>query len=686
LIDVATGGTPESVRQEVAELRKAIEDYRYAYYVLDAPKVPDSEFDRLFARLESIEAQHPDLVTPDSPTQRIGPAPATEFAEVVHSVPMLSLGNAFDEASVEAVHERVVSRLAGQGIEAVNVDYVAEPKLDGTAISIRYERGVLVQASTRGDGSRGEDVTHNVKTIDSIPLRLRGDTAPEVFEVRGEVFMPKAGFRAFNEKAASEGAKTFVNPRNAASGSLRQLDPKLTAERPLDAFFYGLGEFSGDDSPATQAATLDLLALMGLRTAPDWQLVAGFQGCLAYYANIGAKRADLPYEIDGVVYKVNRIDWQRELGAVSRAPRWAVAHKFPAQEEMTVVRSVEFQVGRTGAITPVARLEPVFVGGVTVSNVTLHNIGEVHRKDVRIGDTVIVRRAGDVIPELVAVVPDRRPGDAAEIALPTQCPVCGSDVVQPEGEAVARCTGNLVCPAQLKESLRHFASRTALDIEGLGSKLVDQLVDNELVSNPAQIYELGLDSLLSLERMGEKSATKLLESIEASKETTFARFLYALGIRGVGAATAQTLAAEFDTLDSFLQADEARLQEVEDVGPVVAQQIISFLAETHNREVIRGLMDHGIHWPRTEPKGQEATPFSGKRIVLTGTLAGITRTEAKERLEALGAKVSSSVSKNTDLVIAGENAGSKLDKAEALGIPIEDGTAFFSKSNSKSKE
>ncbi len=668
---------PASVRREIEKLRSEIEDHRYAYYVLDEPKVPDAEFDRLFTRLEEIETEYPELVTPESPTQRIGPPPAGDFAEVEHHLPMLSLGNAFDVESVQAFHERVVSRLTSADIEVDQVEYVAEPKLDGTAISIRYEQGRLIQGATRGDGKRGEDVTHNVRTIDSIPLKLRSDDVPEVFEVRGEVFMPKAGFEEFNRKARARGTKTFVNPRNAAAGSLRQLDPRLTADRPLDAFFYGLGKVSGIELPGTQAGRLELLARFGFRTSPDWQLVAGFQGCLAYYANIAAKRAELPYEIDGVVYKVNSIEWQDALGTVSRAPRWAVAHKFPAQEEMSVVQAVEFQVGRTGAVTPVARIEPVFVGGVTVSNVTLHNIGEVHRKDVRVGDTVIVRRAGDVIPEIVGVVSDRRPKRTKVVRLPRQCPVCGSDIVQPEGEAVARCTGQLVCPAQIKESLRHFASRSAMDIEGMGSKLVEQLVETGMVTNPAQVYELTPEQLQSLERMGEKSASKLLAAIEASKETTFARFLFALGIRGVGAATAETLAAEFATLERFMEADEERLQEVEDVGPVVAQQIRSFLAEAHNRAVIDKLIEQGVHWPVVEQKDAESLPLSGKRVVLTGSLSGLSREEAKKRLQELGAKVTSSVSKNTDLVIAGENPGSKLAKAEELGVEVVSGDIFF---------
>lgn len=667
---VKTAEAPAPIVRELEDLQRKIEEHRYAYYVLSDPTVPDAEFDRLFSRLEEIERQYPDLVTPESPSQRVGPEPASEFAEVVHSVPMLSLANAFDEDSVVAFHQRVVTRLADEGIQAAAVEYVAEPKLDGTAISIRYENGRLVQASTRGDGTRGEDVTHNVRTIKSVPLKLRGERAPAVLEVRGEVFMPKAGFEEFNRRAEADGIKLFVNPRNAAAGSLRQLDPKLTAQRPLDAFFYGLGEISGTQLPESQAAILEFLTDMGLRTSPDWQLVDGFQGCLAYYSNIGKKRADLPYDIDGVVYKVNRRDWQNALGAVSRAPRWAVAHKFPAQEELTVVSAVEFQVGRTGAITPVARVEPVFVGGVTVSNVTLHNIGEVHRKDIRVGDTVIVRRAGDVIPEIVGIVASRRPKRTRRVKLPRECPACGSEIVQPEGEAVARCTGQLVCPAQLKEALKHFASRSAMDIEGLGSKLLDQLVDRDLVSNPADIFGLTVENLLELERMGEKSVEKLLAAIERSKETTFSRFLYALGIRGVGAATAATLATEFPTLADLRSADIERLQEIDDVGPVIAEQIVSFLSEPHNTRVIEELVRHGVRWPVTKKPEAIESPLTGKRVVLTGTLPGLSRTEAKEKLEALGARVTGSVSKTTDIVIAGENPGSKLEKAEKLGVEV----------------
>lgn len=661
---------PDGVAREVERLRTEIEEHRYAYYVLAHPTIPDSAFDRLYERLEEIERQYPDLVTADSPTQRVGPAPAAEFAQVEHKVPMLSLANAFNEEDVVAFHERVLARLQDNGVEPQALDYVAEPKLDGTAVSLRYLDGRLVQAATRGDGARGEDVTHNVRTIESLPLRLRGKRFPAVLEVRGEVYMPKAGFEAFNRRMEAEGGKPFVNARNAAAGSLRQLDPRQTASRPLDAFIYGLGQLEGGASPATHAQILEMLANLGFRTSPEWKLVEGYPGCLGYYANIRAKRADLPYEIDGVVYKLNRLDWQELLGTVSRAPRWAIAHKFPAQEEMTVVAAVEFQVGRTGAVTPVARLEPVFVGGVTVSNVTLHNIGEVHRKDVRVGDTVIVRRAGDVIPEIVGVVRDRRPRGAKPVQLPAVCPICGSAIVQEEGEAIARCSGQLACPAQIKESLRHFASRTAMDIEGLGSKLIDQLVDEGLVTNAAQLYELTLDQLIALDRMGERSASKLLAAIEASKKTTFPRFLFALGIRNVGSATAGALAAEFGTLEDLMGADEERLQQIEDVGPIVAGEIVRFFSESHNAEVIERLRLRGVQWPVVERTQVAASPVSGKRVVITGTLAGLSREEASSRLQALGAKVVSSVSGKTDIVIVGDSPGSKVKKAEELGITI----------------
>ena len=660
---------PRKIAHEAASLRRAIEEHRHSYYVLDRPTVSDAEFDRLFARLEDLEREYPALVTPESPTQRVGPAPASGFAEVRHKVPMLSLSNAFEDEEVEAFHDRVVSRLADEGFDVAVVEYVAEPKLDGTAISIRYEDGHLVQASTRGDGTSGEDVTRNVRTIGSIPHRLSGKKYPDVLEVRGEVFMPKAGFAEFNRKAVSIGAKTFVNPRNAAAGSLRQLDASLTAERPLSAFFYGLGEVSRDVELTTQANLLAFLDQIGLPTSPDWKLVEGFPGCLAYYSNIAAKRPDLPYEIDGVVYKVNRMDWQDALGSVSRAPRWALAHKFPAQEEMTVVAAVDFQVGRTGAITPVARLVPVFVGGVTVSNVTLHNIGEVHRKDVRVGDTVIVRRAGDVIPEIVGVVKELRPAKTSPVQLPKRCPACGSDVVLEEGEAIARCTGHLVCPAQLKEALKHFASRGAMDIDGLGSKLIDQLVNCKLVSNPTDLYALDIQTLMKLERMGKKSATKLIGAIERSKQTTFAKFLFSLGMPGVGATMSEVLANSFPSLESFLSVDAQDLQKIDGIGPILADQTVAFVRDKHNLAVIQKLVALGINWPRIK-EHKIASPLNGMRVALTGTLRGLSRQAAKEKLEALGANVSANVTKRTELVIVGEAPGSKLERAVKLGIPL----------------
>ena len=663
-------GAPAGVVAELRRLRAEIEEHSYRYHVLDAPTIPDAEYDRLVRRLEAIEAEHPELVTPDSPSQRVGALPMSDLKPVRHRRPMLSLENAFDEEELTAFHERVTKRLAAAGIEAEAIQYVAEPKLDGAACTFTYEKGVLTLAATRGDGTTGEDVTHNVRTIRAVPLRLRGRKLPDVLEVRGEVYMPRAGFEKFNRAAAARGEKAFVNPRNAAAGSLRQLDPKLTAQRPLDVFFYGTGASEGWALPGTQAGILEALKALGFRTSPDWELVEGIQGCLAYYSNIGAKRADLPYDIDGVVYKVNDLARQEALGYVSRAPRWAIAHKFPAQEELTQVLGVEFQVGRTGAVTPVAKLKPVFVGGVTVSNATLHNFDELHRKNVRVGDTVIVRRAGDVIPEVVQVILDRRPKRAKIVAVPKKCPVCGSEVVRGEGEAIARCAGGLFCPAQRKEAIRHFASRAAMDIEGLGSKLVDQLVERGLVKTPADIYGLTLEQLLELERMGEKSAQNLLGALEKSKETTFARFLYALGIRDVGEATALALATHFASLEELEEADEERLTQVPDIGPVVAGHIRAFLDQAHNREVIATLRERGVRWPKPQAKPAADSPFAGKRVVLTGTLQSMTREEAKAKLQALGAKVTGSVSKSTDIVIAGENAGSKLEKARTIGICV----------------
>jgi DNA ligase (NAD+) len=667
-----SSASDRKVRPELAKLRKAIEAHNYAYHALDSPTVSDAEFDRLMRRLQELEREHPDLVTPDSPTQRVGSAKLAAFREVRHSRPMLSLDNVFNDAELEAFDKRTRDKLTAADIAAERVAYWAEPKLDGAAISLRYERGELVFGATRGDGTTGEDVTHNVRTIRSIPLRLRGKKVPDVFEVRGEVFMPRAGFLRFNEQAVARGEKTFVNPRNAAAGSLRQLDPRLAADRPLEAFFYALGEVTEGALPKVreQSAIVARLKELGLRTCPEGQLVDGLTGCRAYYTRIGQRRDALPYDIDGVVYKVNDLKWQQELGFVSRAPRWAIAHKFPAQEELTLVRDVEFQVGRTGALTPVARLEPVFVGGVTVSNATLHNMDELERKDVRVGDTVIVRRAGDVIPEIVAVVADKRATDARIVTLPRRCPVCGSDVERGEDEAIARCVGGLFCPAQRKEAIRHFVSRRALNIEGFGEKLIDQLVDNGMIKTAADLFGLRAETLAELERLGEKSANKLIAAVEKSKETSYARFLYALGIGNVGEATAAALANELRTLDDLLEADEERLQQVPDVGPVVATAIHAFFRQPHNLEVIQALREAGVRWPAPAARrAREQQPLLGKTFVITGTLSTMTRDEAKARLEALGAKVSGSVSKKTTALIVGADAGSKLKNAESLGVP-----------------
>ncbi|HIE56424.1 MAG TPA: NAD-dependent DNA ligase LigA, partial [Chromatiaceae bacterium] len=587
----------KSVRQRIEELRKLINYHNYRYYVLDDPEIPDSEYDRLLRELERLEAEHPELVTADSPTQRVGAEPLKEFGEVRHKVPMLSLANAFGDEELREFDARVRRLLDVQE----PIAYTGEPKLDGLAISLRYERGVLVQGSTRGDGYRGEDVTANVRTVDSIPLRLLGDDWPEVLEVRGEVFMPKSGFERLNREARKRGEKGFANPRNAAAGSLRQLDPKVTASRPLAFFAYGWGELSVERLADTQSASMRILRDFGLPVSPELEVLEGVESCLAYHRAMLEKRESLDYDIDGVVFKVEKLEWQERLGYVSRAPRWAIAHKFPAEEALTVLRDVEWQVGRTGAITPVARLEPVSVGGVTVKNATLHNMDEIEKKDIRIGDTVYVRRAGDVIPEIVRVLPERRPPGARKIRLPEKCPVCGSDVIKPEGEAIARCSGGLFCPAQRKEAIKHFASRRAMDIEGLGDKLVEQLVDKGLVQDPADLYSLTLEQLAGLERMGDKSARNLLAALERSKETSLARFLYAIGIREVGEATAQMLARHFGSLEAIEQASEEDLQQVPDIGPVVAAYIAGFFRQPHNREVIGKLIDAGVHWPEGEP-------------------------------------------------------------------------------------
>jgi DNA ligase (NAD+) len=656
-----------------AELREQLKQHDYRYYVLDDPLIPDAEYDRLMGELRALEAAHPELVTADSPTQGVAGSPSAAFGEVVHQVPMLSLDNAFSEEDVAAFDRRIHERLGVEG----DLDYVAEPKLDGLAITAIYRAGVLEQAATRGDGVTGEDVTANVRTIRTVPHKLRG-RVPPLIEVRGEVFMPLKGFERMNARARERGEKVFVNPRNSAAGSLRQLDPRISAARPLDAFFYGLGALEGAQLPPGQAALLALLKELGLPVSPDARRVRGVAGCLAYYREMGARRSALPYQIDGVVYKLDARAEQERVGFVSRAPRWAIAHKFPAEEALTVVKGIEFNVGRTGALTPIARLEPVFVGGVTVSNVTLHNIDEVHRKDVRVGDTVVVRRAGDVIPELVSVMLERRPKpEAPQVELPERCPVCGSRVLRVEGEAVARCTGGFTCRAQRQEALRHFASRRALDIEGLGDKLIEQLVERELVRSPADLYGLTAAQLAELERMGEKSAANLLASIEKSKETTLPRLLYALGIREVGEATALALARHFGTLEALMGASEDEIQQVEDVGPVVAAHVAAFLASEDHVNVINALRKKGVRWPELArvPAGA-AGLLAGRTFVLTGTLTGMTREEAEEALAARGAKVSGSVSKKTSFVVAGAEAGSKLARARELKVPVLDEQEF----------
>ena len=658
----------QAIRATVQRLREQIEDHNYRYYVLDDPQVPDSEFDRLFRELQALEARYPELITPDSPTQRVGGAPLAAFGEVAHRVPMLSLDNALSTEALADFDRRVRERLERDG----EVRYAAEPKLDGLAISLRYEQGLLVQAATRGDGTHGENVTQNVRTISSVPLRLRGRDWPPLLEVRGEIFMPRAGFDDLNARQRASGDKVFANPRNAAAGSLRQLDPAITASRPLAMFCYGLGEVDGHPMAPTHAANMALLKGWGLPVSPELRVVVGLPECITYFNDIGARRARLAYEIDGVVFKVDSIAEQRQLGFVSRAPRWAIASKFPAQEELTVVEAVEFQVGRTGAVTPVARLKPVFVGGVTVSNATLHNMDEVQRKDVRVGDTVIVRRAGDVIPEVVRVLPERRPAGTRKVELPAQCPVCGSDIERLEGEAVARCSGGLYCAAQRKEAVKHFASRRAMDIEGLGDKLIEQLIDQSLIEDPADLFMLQADLLAGLERMGEKSAANLVGALRKARTTTLPRFLYALGIREVGEATAQALARQFGALDAIGAAEEDTLQQTPDVGPVVAHHVHTFFRQPHNLAVINKLREAGVDWPEGPPAPMaEELPLAGMTFVLTGALSE-PRDRIKERLSALGAKVAGSVSKKTDYVVVGEDAGSKLDKARALGVGVLD--------------
>ena len=658
--------------ERVRALRAEIERHNHAYYVLDAPTVPDAEYDRLFRELRDIEAAHPELLAADSPSQRVGGRPLAEFAPVRHALPMLSIRSETDTtASGAHSFDARVRRALALGEGAPPVEYAAELKFDGLAINLRYEEGLLVRAATRGDGETGEDVTQNVRTIRRIPLRLQG-AAPELLEVRGEVFMNRPDFERYNMRQRALGKPTLVNPRNGAAGSVRQLDPAVAAERPLSFYAYGIGETIGWRMPATHGAVLQALADSGMPVCEHRAITAGGDGLAAFHARILALRDALPFDIDGVVYKVNSLALQEQLGFVSREPRWAVAHKYPAQEEMTTVLDIEVQVGRTGAVTPVARLRPVFVGGVTVTNATLHNEDEVRRKDVRIGDTVIVRRAGDVIPEVVAAVKDRRSGSERAFVMPQRCPVCGSGVTRLPDEAVARCTGGLYCPAQRKQAIRHFASRRALDIEGLGEKLVEQLVDRGALRNVADVFRLDAATLAGLDRMGEKSARNVADAIEKAKDTTLARLIYALGIRNVGEATAKELARHFGSLDALMATDLDALQRVNDVGPVVAESIVGFFAEPHNREVLCSLERAGVHGRAEMPPPVAASAIAGRTFVLTGTLPGLARDQATSLIEARGGKISSSVSGKTDYVVAGAEAGGKLDKARALGVTIID--------------
>ncbi|MBS0359715.1 MAG: NAD-dependent DNA ligase LigA [Proteobacteria bacterium] len=652
-------------KQRAEKLRNELHEHNYRYYVLNQPTIPDSEYDRMMRELQDLEEKYPELKTEDSPTQRVGGEPEKSFKTIQHEVPMLSLNNAFTDDEVYAFNKRIQERLSTED----NIEYVCEPKLDGLAVTLIYESGILTSAATRGDGTTGEEITANVRTISTVPLKLRGTGYPKLLEVRGEVYMTKKGFEELNEAARKKEEKVFVNPRNAAAGSLRQLDSKITASRPLAIFCYGIGKVEKGDMPQHHFKILEQLSKWGLRICPEIKVVSGIEKCLEYYERVGKKRANLPYEIDGVVYKVNSMTEQQELGFISKAPRWAIAHKFPAVEELTTLNGVEFQVGRTGALTPVARLEPVFVGGVTVSNATLHNMDEIKRKDIRIGDTVIIRRAGDVIPEVVSVILERRPKGSHAIKLPSKCPICGSEIIKPDDEAVARCTGGLFCEAQVKEAIKHFASRKAMDIEGLGDKIVELLVDEKLIAHVADLYTLTHEQLANLERMGDKSAQNILDAINESKKTTLPRFLYALGIREVGETTAKILAENFKTIDNLIAADEEQLQQVPDIGPIVAKHITVFFRQPHNREMISKLIAHGIHWPVIK-ESNTAKPLSNMTFVLTGTLPSLSREEAKEKLEALGAKVTDSVSKKTTYVVAGESPGSKLEKAQNLGIKV----------------
>jgi DNA ligase (NAD+) len=655
-----------SLALRVAELHEALHDHAYRYYVLDAPTASDAEFDSLFRELQDIEAEHPDLLTLDSPTQRVGAPPSDGFESVQHAVPMLSLGNAFTREELDEFDRRVRDRLER---DEDPVLYVAEPKLDGLAISLRYENGIFVQGATRGDGQRGENVTENIRTIEMIPLRLRTSKPPAVFEARGEIYMSDAAFAALNESMIEAEKPPFVNPRNAAAGSLRQLDSRKTATRQLSINLYGLGELVGLDLPETQSGALQLLKDFGFPVNDEIKPCEGIAACFDFYESLGERRSTLGYEIDGVVFKVDSLTEQRELGFVSRAPRWAIAQKFPAEEAFTVLEDVEFQVGRTGALTPVARLVPVFVGGVTVSNATLHNMDEIARKNIRIGDTVVVRRAGDVIPEVARAVLEKRTDATRDIVLPTQCPVCESDVINTENEVKARCSGGLKCDAQRREAIKHFASRRAMDIDGLGDKLVEQLADADLISTVADLYTLKAEQLQELPRMGEKSATNLIASIDVSRKTTLGKFIFALGIRDIGETGAQLLAVKFGSIDALISADEESLTSIKDVGPKAAASVIAFFGNEDNRAVVKKLLDSGIEFPTTDEVKVD-TALEGNTYVLTGTLTTYSRDQAKQKLQMLGAKVSGSVSKKTTAVYAGESPGSKVTKAQDLGVPV----------------
>ena len=663
---------PADIKARVAQLHTQLHEYAQEYYKLDAPSVSDAQYDALFRELQVLEEKYPTLLSAESPTQRVGAPPSQGFEQVTHAHPMLSLGNAFSRDELNEFDRRARTRLER---EEGAITYCAEPKLDGLAVSLRYENGVFVQGATRGDGRVGENVTDNLRTIEMIPLRLHTSNPPAVLEARGEVFMSAAAFTALNETMVASGKAAFVNPRNAAAGSLRQLDSRKTAQRRLSIYLYGMGELTGMAAPESQWQTLKTLEQLGLPVNPETRLCEGIDKCYDYYETLQQRRPQLGYDIDGIVFKVDSTTEQRELGFVARAPRWAIAQKFPAEEATTVLESVEFQVGRTGALTPVARLTPVFVGGVTVSNATLHNMDEIVRKDIRLGDTVIVRRAGDVIPEVARVVPEQRKKGARKIRLPDQCPICSSPVVTPEGEVKARCTGGLQCAAQQREAIKHFASRTAMDIDGLGNKLVEQLADENLISSVADLYSLTIEQLVSLPRMGEKSANNLLDAINASKETTLSRFIFALGIKDIGASGAVLLADRFGTLDALMNADEEALVSIDDIGPIAATSVRQFFANPHSRELVQTLVSQGIRFPEKEVAQVEAT-LEGCTYVLTGTLSIMSRDEAKAQLQLRGAKVTGSVSKKTTALFAGDAPGSKVTKAQSLGVPVHDEDAL----------